>query len=74
VNAPSPTFGIHLNDQPLALPGPATLMSVIAGIGLADRKGIAAAVNGEVVPRASWDSRMLAEHDRVILIRATQGG
>jgi sulfur carrier protein len=74
VNAPAATFGIYLNDQPLALPGPATLLSVIAGLGLADRKGIAAAINGEVVPRAAWASRMLAEQDRLIVIRATQGG
>jgi sulfur carrier protein len=74
VNASSATFGIHLNDQPLALPGPATLLSVVADLGLAERKGIAAAINGEVVPRAAWASRMLAEHDRVIVIRATQGG
>jgi sulfur carrier protein len=74
VNAPSATFGIYLNDQPLALPGPATLTSVIAGLGLSDRKGIAAAVNGEVVPRAAWATRMLEEQDRVIVIRATQGG
>lgn len=74
MNAPSATFGVYLNDQPLALPGPATLMSVIAGLGLADRRGIAAAINGEVVPRAAWPSRMLAEQDRVIVIRATQGG
>ena len=74
MNAPSATFGIYLNDQPLALPAPAALLSVIEGLGLADRKGVAAAVNGEVVPRASWASRTLAEHDRVIVIRATQGG
>jgi sulfur carrier protein len=63
-----------VNDQPHALAGPATLMAVLGGIGLAQRKGVAAAVNGEVVPRASWESWMLAEKDRVIVIRATQGG
>jgi sulfur carrier protein len=74
VKATPPTLGIYLNDQPLALAGPPTLMAVLGGMGLADRRGIAAAVNGEVVPRGSWPSRMLAEKDRVIVIRATQGG
>jgi sulfur carrier protein len=74
VNAASPTLGIYLNDQPHALAGPATLMAVLTGLGFADRRGIAAAVNGEVVPRSAWESRILAERDRVIVIRATQGG
>jgi sulfur carrier protein len=67
-------LGIFLNEQPHALAGPATLMAVLDSLGLADRKGIAAAVNGVVVPRASWKSRSLEEKDRVIVIRATQGG
>jgi sulfur carrier protein len=72
---PTPaTLGIYLNDLPHALAGPATLMAVLGDLGFADRRGIAAAVNGEVVPRGSWGSRMLAERDRVIVIRATQGG
>jgi sulfur carrier protein len=74
VNPTTPTFGIYLNDQPHALEGPSTLMAVLGGLGFADRRGVAAAVNGEVVPRAAWGSRMLEERDRVIVIRATQGG
>lgn len=74
MNATSPGLGIFLNDQPYALDPPATLLSVLGGLGLADRRGVAAAVNGEVVPRASWESRVLAEKDRVVVIRATQGG
>jgi sulfur carrier protein len=69
-----PAPAIYVNDQPLRLAGPATLLSVLGGLGLAERKGVAAAVNGEVVPRAAWDARALVERDRVIVIRATQGG
>jgi sulfur carrier protein len=72
VTFPIPT--IFLNDQPHPLSVPATLMAVLGGLGLAERKGVAAAVNGEVIPRASWESRTLAPLDRVIVIRATQGG
>jgi sulfur carrier protein len=70
----APTLGIFLNDQPHALSGPASLMAVLGGLGLAERRGVAAAVNGEVVPRSSWGSRILSERDRVVVIRATQGG
>jgi sulfur carrier protein len=65
---------IFLNDRPHALSGDATLAHLLGELGLADRKGIAAAVNGEVVPRAAWRSRALEESDRVLVIRATQGG
>jgi sulfur carrier protein len=70
----SPTLAVFLNDQPVELGGPATLGQLLAGRGLAERKGVAAAVNGEVVPRAEWASRALAGRDRVLVIRATQGG
>ncbi len=74
MNTTAQAVGIYLNDQPHALEGPATLKAVLGGLGFADRRGVAAAVNGEVVPRASWGSHRLAENDRVIVIRATQGG
>ena len=63
-----------VNDQPQELGAGATLLAVLAGLGLAERKGIAAAVNGAVVPRAGWPARALAAGDRVLVIRATQGG
>jgi len=74
VNGSSQTLSVFVNDRPHALAAPATLMGLLSEIGLDGRKGVAAAVNGEVVPRAAWGSRALAERDRVLVIRATQGG
>jgi sulfur carrier protein len=74
MNATTETLRIVLNDRPHELAGPATLLALLGGLGLAGKRGVAAAVNGEVVPRASWETRMLAERDRVVVIRATQGG
>lgn len=74
MNPATEKVGIFLNDRPHELEGPATLMAVLGGLGLAGTRGVAAAVNGEVVPRASWETRALARKDRVIVIRATQGG
>jgi len=74
MNAATEKLAIFMNDRPHELEGPATLMALLGGLGLADRRGVAAAVNGEVVPRASWETRLLAEKDRVIVLRATQGG
>jgi sulfur carrier protein len=39
-----------------------------------DSRGIAVAVDGEVVPRAQWDSYALPEHARVEVLTAMQGG
>lgn len=39
-----------------------------------DRKGIAVAVNAEIVTRAEWISKRLGSGDRVDIIAAVQGG
>jgi sulfur carrier protein len=36
--------------------------------------GVAAAVNGDVVPRRLWAATVLAEGDRVEVVTAVQGG
>ncbi|WP_250028610.1 sulfur carrier protein ThiS [Paractinoplanes maris] len=38
------------------------------------RRGVAVAVNGEVVPRSTWDGRALTEGDSVEVLTAAQGG
>lgn len=37
-------------------------------------KGVAVAVNNEVIPKEQWSSRLLQENDSVLIITATQGG
>jgi len=38
------------------------------------QRGIAVAVNGEVVPRAAWADTPLRSGDRIEIVRARQGG
>ncbi|GAA3335315.1 sulfur carrier protein ThiS [Amorphoplanes nipponensis] len=38
------------------------------------RRGVAVAVNGEVVPRSSWPAARLCDGDRVEVLTAAQGG
>ncbi|MDB5280662.1 MAG: thiamine biosynthesis protein ThiS [Ferruginibacter sp.] len=38
------------------------------------QKGIAVAVNETVVPKTQWDSYVLQTGDKVLVIKATQGG
>ena len=42
--------------------------------GLPDGRGMAAALDGEVVPRRRWSATKLAEGARVELVVAVQGG
>jgi sulfur carrier protein len=36
--------------------------------------GIAVAINNRVVSKAEWTSTQIVEQDRIIIIKATQGG
>jgi sulfur carrier protein len=65
---------IHVNDQPRAIASDATLTDLLRELGFAERKGIAVAINDEVIPRATWMSRVLTATDHVLVIQATQGG
>ena len=65
---------ILVNDQARSFAPGVTLAEVVASLGWADRKGIAAAVNATVVPRREWSARALLTGDRVLVIQATQGG
>ena len=70
----NPTVALRVNDAPRTLAAPATLEALVRELGLAGRKGVALAVNDAVVPRAAWPSHGLVDGDRVLVIRATQGG
>ncbi|MGC4072236.1 MAG: sulfur carrier protein ThiS [Nibricoccus sp.] len=65
---------IFVNDQARPLASDTLLANLLGELGLAERKGIAAALNGAVVPRRDWQTRRLTAGDRVIVIQATQGG
>ncbi len=68
------TLRVFVNDQPCEIAVDATLAVLMAKLGIAERKGIAAAHNSGVVPRADWATRRLTAGDRVLVIQATQGG
>jgi sulfur carrier protein len=40
----------------------------------AERRGVAVALNGEVVPRSEWPAATLRAGDRVEVLTAAQGG
>ncbi len=68
-------MNLSVNGAPAALPAPATVAALVAEMtDGAGGRGIAVALNGEVVPRSSWDSTELQPGDRVEVLTAAQGG
>ena len=66
---------IEVNGEQVELNEPATVAAVIERIGAGgDRRGVAVAVNGEVVPRSAWDQTPLSNGQRVEIVGAIQGG
>ncbi len=65
---------VFVNDQPHIFATDTALVDLLRERGLADRKGVAIAINDEVVPRSTWPVRALAEGERILVIQATQGG
>ncbi|MEN3283587.1 MAG: sulfur carrier protein [Solirubrobacteraceae bacterium] len=65
---------IVLNGQPRERDG-ATIFELLADLGVEDRaRGVAVAVNGEIVPRADWQRHRVDAGDRVEALSAMQGG
>jgi sulfur carrier protein len=50
-----------------------TVARLVSGLTGAER-GVAVAVNGEVVPRSTWAGARLTDGDRVEVLTAAQGG
>ena len=66
---------VELNGEPVELPAAATIAAAVERLGAASAgRGIAVAVDGEVVPRSEWGATELAEGQRVEVVGAIQGG
>ena len=48
--------------------------AVVAAGAPGEGRGVAVALDGEVVPRGRWDDQVLADGQRVEVVRAVQGG
>jgi sulfur carrier protein len=64
-----------LNGQPRELPDGANVSDAVSASGIpALARGIAVAVDREVVPRSLWETTPLADGQRVEVLEAVQGG
>jgi sulfur carrier protein len=66
---------VNVNGEPREVSDQSTVAEVVSSGGAAEEgRGIAVAVNGEVVRRSEWDVRRLRDRDRVEILRAVGGG
>lgn len=64
---------VTVNGQQRDIPA-GTSVAQVVGVVTDQDKGIAVAVNGEVLPRRRWAVTLLADHDQVEVVTAVQGG
>ena len=64
---------VKLNGEPRELPDGSTIAQAVAAL-TGSAAGVAAAVNGDVIPRGSWTTTLLRDGDQVEAVTAVQGG
>ncbi|NED95655.1 sulfur carrier protein ThiS [Phytoactinopolyspora alkaliphila] len=70
---------VKVNGEEIAFDGPASVSDVVDRaldnpVGSSVARGIAVAVNNDVVPRGSWRTTRVSTGDHVEILTATQGG
>jgi sulfur carrier protein len=66
---------VTLNGEPRALEDSASVSDAVAASGAEpEGRGVAVAVDGEVVPRGEWDGFELRDGQRIEVLQAVQGG
>ncbi len=64
---------VVVNGEPFVVPSSTTLAGLVALVGI-ERRGVAIAVDGHVVPRSAWVDSALVNGARVEIVTAAAGG
>jgi sulfur carrier protein len=65
---------IFINNRKTLTTAGKILSGLLEDLSFQDTRGIAIAINNEVIPKSSWHELELKDSDRVTIITATQGG
>ena len=66
---------VHLNGEPRELPAGITLAEVVRSLGRdPEGRGVAIALDGQVVPRARWHTETVPEAAKIEVVNAVGGG
>lgn len=65
---------IYINDKAHVFEQEQSLHDLFFNLNMDVAKGIAVAVNNKVIPRSEWNDYRVNKSDKLLLIKATQGG
>ena len=65
---------IYINDKTYPLEKSQSLSDLFISLKIDVSKGVAVAINNKVMPRIDWDNSIVNINDKIIMIKATQGG
>jgi sulfur carrier protein len=65
---------VFVNGEIRKVQSPTVVNELLADLQLDDRKGIAVAVNEEVLTKSQWQEILLKPFDKVVIIKAVAGG
>ena len=64
---------IYVNDQKHQFSELISLQAVLKELEIKEQ-GIAVAINEQIISKSTWSDNILNEADKVLIIKATQGG
>jgi sulfur carrier protein len=67
-------IAVEVNGARRELPEGATVAALVEDLHVPGGRGVAVAVDAEVVPKSQWDARRLSGGERVEVLTAIQGG
>lgn len=65
---------IFINDEIFETKEHILISELLDSAGVQNSRGLALALNEVVIPKSSWHEKKLSENDRILIIRASQGG
>jgi sulfur carrier protein len=65
---------ITVNQQSYSVSEACTIQQMLDTVLLQPAKGIAVAVNQEIIAKSNWSNHFLESGDNITIIKATQGG
>jgi sulfur carrier protein len=66
-------FSVFINGASIELFEPLTAGELLVMLAI-QRKGVAIALNGGILPRSEWDQQRITEGDRIEIVTAAAGG
>lgn len=64
---------VNVNNTAHTFNSPYSLQDLLIKLAISE-KGIAVAVNNQIISKSNWKQHQLAKGENILIIRATQGG